>query len=507
MKVDESNLFSCPDTVMVRLQHLFPEITYSIDKTNVSECNGIDGTITLNNVAGGNGAKQSRLMLVSSPDPLVVRDFDDVSVAFPSVGSGSYYIEIQDESGCLVSSIDSPTVISSPGAVDFTVTKIADADCINNGKSAVISIAFTIPGNYLIGIGKSQVLEPSNYVSYTYNDGDPAIFVDTLSRGSYFVFVKPASGTVCPSTRPTGEIEGAYAVSFEVQRVCFATIQPTVNLINVVGQPNAQMTVEVYRLSNMSEKVDEFTVTTADVIPITYEGEPSGNPHSWLIQPDTYVIKAYQNQSFCPGEPTTPSYQVTYTSTQPMTLAIENIKQSLPDPRHSGAFTLKTIVGGSPLSDVDSGPYFIVSVLDPSSNAPIVDEMNVYRNSQGNYQHDFRNLPVGNYLVKVVDNNGCEATTIVIVPADTRILIPNIFTPNNDSVNDQFEVVNLPEGGKHKLVITNRWGKEIFSTGEYREGKFWDAEGEPDGIYFYRLQVDGEDTYTGWVEVLRGDKP
>lgn len=507
IKLDETNLFSCPDTAMVRLQHLFPQITYAIAKTNVSECNGADGSITLSNVQGGNGAKQARLLKIASPDPVVIRDFEDVSNAFPALSSGSYYVEIRDENGCVISSVDDPTVISAPGAVDFTVTKVADADCINNGKSGVISIGFTAAGNYLIGIGKSQVVEPSTYVPYTYNDGDPAVFVDTLSRGSYFVFVKPATGNICASTRPTGEIEGAYAISFDVQRVCFAETQPSINLINVVGQPNAQMTIEVYRLANLSEKVDEFTVPTAETISITYQGAPAGSPHTWLIQQDTYVIKAYQNQSFCPGEPTTPSHQVTYTATQPIALSIDNIKQSLPEPRHTGGFTLRTIIGGSPLDDEDRGPYFIVSVLDPSSNTPVLDDINVFRNAQGNYQHEFRNLPVGNYLVQVTDNNGCEATTIVIVPADTRILIPNIFTPNNDTVNDFFEVVNLPEGGNHKLVITNRWGKQIFSTGDYREGNFWDAEGEPDGIYFYRLQVAGEQTYTGWVEVLRGDKP
>ncbi len=507
IKIDETNLFTCPDTVLVRLQHLFPQITYDIAKTNVSACNEEDGSITLSNVIGGNGAKQARLMRVTGTGPIVVRDYEAASNPFTGLPSGTYFVEIRDENGCVVTTENDPTVISSPGAVDFTVTRIADADCVNNGKSGVISIGFTVPGNYLIGIGKSQVTEPQEYVPYTYNDGDPAIFVDTLSRGSYFVFVKPASGNVCPSTRPTGEIEGAYAISFSVQRVCFADANPSINLINVVGQPGAQMTIEVYRLSNLADKVDEFTVPTTETISITYQGAPAGSPHTWLIQPDTYVIKAYQNQSFCPGEPTTPFHQVTYTATQPMVLNVDNIRQSLPEPRHTGGFTLRTIVGGSPFSDAQSGPFFIVSVLDPSSNAPIMADVEVYRNTQGNYQYDFRNLPVGNYLVQAIDANGCEVTTLVIVPADTRILIPNIFTPNDDTINDTFEIVNLPQEGSHKLVITNRWGKQVFSSGNYREGNFWDAKSEPDGIYYYRLQVSGGETFTGWVEVLRGDKP
>jgi gliding motility-associated-like protein len=87
------------------------------------------------------------------------------------------------------------------------------------------------------------------------------------------------------------------------------------------------------------------------------------------------------------------------------------------------------------------------------------------------------------------------------------ITVPNIFTPNDDAVNDQFEVMNLPLTGKHHLIVSNRWGNEVFSSSDYRDGTFWDAAGTSDGIYFYRLKVEGDKTYTGWVEILRGTKP
>jgi hypothetical protein len=152
IKVDETDGFACPDTTMIRLQHLSPKITYTISKVNVSACNATDGTITVSNVQGGNGNKQVRLMQITSGAPLVIQDFQDAGAALPPVGNGSYYIDIQDASGCIVSSVDNPTVISSPGAVDFAVTKVADAECANNGKSGVISITFSQGGTYQIGI-------------------------------------------------------------------------------------------------------------------------------------------------------------------------------------------------------------------------------------------------------------------------------------------------------------------------------------------------------------------
>ena len=85
--------------------------------------------------------------------------------------------------------------------------------------------------------------------------------------------------------------------------------------------------------------------------------------------------------------------------------------------------------------------------------------------------------------------------------------MPNIFTPNDDAVNDEFEVLNLPAHGKHKLIVSNRWGNEVYSSKDYRKGNFWNAAGTSDGIYFYRLQVEGGQTFTGWVEILRGNKP
>jgi len=118
---------------------------------------------------------------------------------------------------------------------------------------------------------------------------------------------------------------------------------------------------------------------------------------------------------------------------------------------------------------------------------------------QTNKSHD--------YIVEVTDAFGCVSSSTVIVPADTRLLIPNIFTPNGDGVNDLFEIINLPVGGSHRLIISNRWGKEVFSANNYQEGNFWDAEGMPEGIYFYKLDVEGDQTYNGWVEIVRGSKP
>jgi hypothetical protein len=54
-------------------------------------------------------------------------------------------------------------------------------------------------------------------------------------------------------------------------------------------------------------------------------------------------------------------------------------------------------------------------------------------------------------------------------------------------------------------MISSRWGKEVYTTDNYKNN--WKGEGAADGVYFYRLQIEGAEPVTGWVEILRGQKP
>lgn len=505
----------CNAAVLITMQDANPVITFNITaKNNITECFAEDGSFTVSGITGGTGSYQARILTGG----VIVRDFEPVSnntVTYNSLPAGTYTVEVMDNTNCVVDNSAFPVVLTAPGGVKFDVAVLAGASCESNqGKSGLIRVTFdaTQPsGNYLIGVSTSPVTEPAEYASYIYNQGDlNGVQIDTLSRGEYFVFVKPQANNVCPSVKPTGFIDGPFKIDFDIQRICTVSNDgsATINLVNVSGDPASSYNIEVYRVSDLSDKVDDFTSPAVNGI-ISIDYIPTAADHAWLAQPDDYLIRLYQmNQGTCPGNkpPLTPSSQLTYSVTQPLALVVENIRASYPEPKQTGGFMLRTITGGVPINDGD-GPYYLVSVYDPASNSEIIGPLKVYRNPQGNYQYDFRNLPVGNYLLGVTDFIACEVTSLVIVPADTRILIPNIFSPNNDNINDLFEIVNLPATGKHELVITNRWGKQMFSSSEYKEGRFWAADGAPEGIYYYRLKVEGDKVYTGWVEIIRGTKP
>ena len=83
--------------------------------------------------------------------------------------------------------------------------------------------------------------------------------------------------------------------------------------------------------------------------------------------------------------------------------------------------------------------------------------------------------------------------------------IPNIFTPNNDGVNDQFEVPCVSEQNPAYLVVYNRWGDEVYQSDNYTNQ--WDGThvgvALPDGTYFYVLQLINGTKTQGSVEIRR----
>jgi len=81
---------------------------------------------------------------------------------------------------------------------------------------------------------------------------------------------------------------------------------------------------------------------------------------------------------------------------------------------------------------------------------------------------------------------------------DPIIIVPNVLTPNNDGINDIFELdwVNLTS---LRLIILNRWGNVLYDQTSADlvtfvpawNGKYENGEDAKDGIYFYKYEGKG----------------
>jgi len=91
------------------------------------------------------------------------------------------------------------------------------------------------------------------------------------------------------------------------------------------------------------------------------------------------------------------------------------------------------------------------------------------------------------YTVTLVASNGidgCNDTTSLLIYIDITpfIEVPNVFTPNNDGVNEYF-TVNYKGYKDLNMIIFNRWGNKMFETTNLNVG--WDGAGASEGTYYY----------------------
>lgn len=125
-------------------------------------------------------------------------------------------------------------------------------------------------------------------------------------------------------------------------------------------------------------------------------------------------------------------------------------------------------------------------------------------NESGTYEAALSNENCTTYDSIEVEFKDCE----------NCFLIPNVFTPDGDNLNDEFKPIlncqNLIE--KYSLQVFNRWGNKVFETSNLLEG--WDGKinnsQSPMDVFvwkiLYTVNLDGqvlEKTTSGDVTLIR----
>ncbi len=190
--------------------------------------------------------------------------------------------------------------------------------------------------------------------------------------------------------------------------------------------------------------------------------------------------------------------------------------------------------------------------VDPSSNCDEdIESFNIYFSATGEeedfeliantvdnfYTHEGLSGYKGCYKVSAVDRSGNESELTEAVCADNcpSYQLPNVFTPNNDGVNDlftplysnpadpinDFDNANCPRFVRGvELTVFDRSGKNVFSYNSQDSesgilinwnGKTEDGRDLPAGTYYYLANVefdvlsssDSKQELSGWVQLLR----
>jgi gliding motility-associated-like protein len=130
----------------------------------------------------------------------------------------------------------------------------------------------------------------------------------------------------------------------------------------------------------------------------------------------------------------------------------------------------------------------------------------------------FANL--GGYaLVIATDSLGCTATDTLFFKLQDKyeVYIPNVFTPNNDGLNDLFTAYGGASAKNIRLMrIFDRWGELIYEgkdlpVGGTRSRETWNGSFKEQplntAVFSYYIEVEFIDNttqhYTGDVTLLR----
>lgn len=103
-----------------------------------------------------------------------------------------------------------------------------------------------------------------------------------------------------------------------------------------------------------------------------------------------------------------------------------------------------------------------------------------------------------------------DDVSVYLCEESDSIFISNVFTPNNDEINDLFLLENLPQG--YEVIIYNRWGEimQQFSHlgTETKNTWYWDGYTMaglscPEGVYYYVITLPDKDSRTGMLHLMK----
>jgi len=324
------------------------------------------------------------------------------------------------------------TVTTSTGCTDDYVGQVT----VNEGATAGFIANNVCIGNTMNFVNSSSL----NATSWLWNFGDGTTNTSQTASHNY--------------TAP-----GTYTVTI--------TVQTDNGCISIASNP-----VTVYALPTI-QAGNPTTICAGQSTSIIATG---GSTYTW-------------NPSITNGQNVSPTQTTTYSVVGVDANGCQNVSSVtvtvLPVPVAS--FTADAITGA---------PGLTVNFTNESTNSTSYNWNfgNGTANSVNDLAEQSATYPtVGTYTVTLQASNGIcsdnESIVINVIVPFLEIYVPNVFTVNNDNVNDVWSI-QTKNATSSKVQVYNRWGNLITELNEINET--WDGKinGQEvtSGVYFYKYE-------------------
>ena len=110
------------------------------------------------------------------------------------------------------------------------------------------------------------------------------------------------------------------------------------------------------------------------------------------------------------------------------------------------------------------------------------------------------------YSLNVLTQNCGVLSSTVFVRVYQQITVPNTFTPNNDGINDYWNIDKLNTYPEGVITVFDRYGQQVFQSRGYTTP--WDGRRNgvpvPAGTYYYIIDLNNNTRkIPGWVLIVR----
>ena len=426
------------------------------------------------------------------------------SIVHPYMNPGFYFpvMVITDSSGCSVNIPTSSAVQIIGPSFGVTASSI-DENCTNSDG---IATAFPTGG-------------PAPF-AYTWNTGDNTQTIAGLSAGVYFVTTTDSIGCIDSTFITVNATFPTFTTTFSTtDAICLnpngtATVSVSGNASPPYsftwsdaqnGQTATGLTQGVYEVTITDVfncfTIDSITVniifptltatfSTTNAICANFDGTAAITGISGGTTPYTYAWPNSQFGNTVAGLQAG-SYEVTITDANGCNGTGTAVIIADTFPTFPAFFTDTNDVWAEiPITFIDDSSYSSFPVTTwqwDFGDATVITNIN-----NTSITHIYTNAGTYTATLTITDTEGCtdSITSVIRIAAGIYTPIPNVFTPNEDGIND---VYRIPSSGVEyfDLKIFNRWGQLLFETNQpQREwnGRNFAGEPCPDGTYFMFLE-------------------